>query len=124
MGQGHGEKLSLPKKFSKSRGIAKKILIRKICLSPEAWSKSRSIVEKILSKNVSKSRGIGKKFHSKKNFICYQVTIIKQFIQFKIQSKSLGQRQHKQQRPYHVHIRKYYKSQSFVNEHISGNIRN
>merc|ERR1712030_233831 len=66
MGQGHGEKLSLPKNFSKPRGIAKKILIQNFFLSPEAWSKSRSIVEKILSKKFSKSRGIGKKFHSKK----------------------------------------------------------
>ena len=47
---------------------------------------------------------------------------MKQFIQLKIKSKSLGPTQHKQQKPYHVHICKYYKSQNFENEHTSGNI--
>ena len=49
---------------------------------------------------------------------------MKQFIQLKLKSKSFGPRQNEQQRPYHVDMCKYYKSLSFENEHISGNIRN
>ena len=97
-------------------GIVRNVLLKK-------KTKCGGIVENFIPKIVSKSSGM-LIFFFIQNFISYQATIMNQFIQLKIKSKSLGSRLPIQQRPYRVNIYKHYKSQSFENEHISGNIRN
>ena len=86
-------------------------------------NKSEGLVKNFIPKIVSKSSGM-LIFFCIQNFISYQATIMNQFIQLKIKSKSLGSKLPIQQRSFRVNIYKHYKSQSFGNEHISGNIRN
>ena len=84
--QGHSEMNGI-RKFSKSRGTVKKVLKKILSLGAE-WK--NSFQKLLLSPGAYW-------FFCIQNFISYQVTIIKQFIQLEIKSKSLGPRQHKQQ---------------------------